>query len=75
MSESRYRVLLKRPYHRVRHDPGPAKDGKCTVKGGPPHHPAKWSIYVRSTHVVRGKRDECWLASCDECLPPMGATE
>jgi hypothetical protein len=24
-----------------------------------------------SGRVVGGKRDECWLASCDEDLPPM----
>lgn len=77
MSESRYRTLTKFPWARTFHGESsdPARTGSCTVKGGPPWHRAKWSIWVQSTRVVRGKRDECWLASCDECLPPMGATE
>lgn len=67
MSQSRYRTLRKFPWARTFHGQSsqPAKDGFCTVKGGPPWHRAKWSIYVQSA------REKCWLASCDVCLPPM----
>jgi hypothetical protein len=72
MSESVYRVLFKdrwaRTYHSGSSDP--ARAGRCTVTGVCDRR-ARWSIHVRSTRVVGGKRDECWLASCDEDLPPM----
>jgi hypothetical protein len=67
MAESRYRTLKKFPWARTFHGESsdPARNGLCTVKGGPPWHRAQWSIWVKSA------KEECWLASCDEDLPPM----
>jgi hypothetical protein len=62
---SRYRTLRKLPYHQRHHRSQPAKEGRCTVTGVRPWHPAEFSIWVRSD------REECRLAACAQHVPPM----
>jgi hypothetical protein len=67
--ESKYRTLLDKPYHRSWHDTTgapQAKAGFCTVAGVEKPHRATRSLYVRDS-----KGGECWVAACDQHVPPM----
>jgi hypothetical protein len=71
--ESKDRTLVNKPYHQSWHDTisaPQAKAGFCTVAGVEHPHRATRSLMVRDS-----KGGECWVAACDDHVPPMADDE
>jgi hypothetical protein len=64
---STYVTLVKESWNRGRHHGPWSQAGFCTVSGygDRRRHRAQWSIEVQSP------KDRCWLAACDEHVPPL----